>query len=296
MKIEKTLYRHFNAVQPAEMLETNLVNKVRSKIEDVILDAHWLAIHGEILSGKTKTVRYCFNQLQKKYNERIEVVNLYWPERTGINISEVLNQIIFTLGKKYGNSGGNPRRGKEMRMLQVLDILIEARRQDKYVVLIIDEAHELHTMTIKALKRMWEYEYAGQSDLIGILLIGQPALEMKLKNDKEVSERAYRLHFQHSQNERAQIAAHILSGMLNDDFAHQIAQTYSEVGRIKSEIRKGMIKAETIGAYSLEEKHITLESVKRESEVRSEKVKVNRRALSEIEAGLVRNAPVKNAI
>ena len=287
MKIEKTLYRQFGAAAPAEIVPTNLVGKIMGKLEDVILDAHWLAIHGEILSGKTRTARHCMQQLQKKYNDRIEVVNLYWPERSGINISEVLNQIIFTLGKKYGNSGGRPRRGRELRMLQVLDILIEARRQDKYVVLIIDEAHELHTMTIKALKRIWEYEYAGQSDLIGILLIGQPALETKLASDKEVSERAYRMEFTYSRHEREMIAKHILQGMLSDDDIAQIAATYSEVGRIKSEIRKGMIKAETLGDESLQMKHITLETIKRENDKRAEKMKVNRRKMSEIEAGLL---------
>ena len=69
-------------------------------------------------------------------------------------------------------SDETPRRSGEARSHQVKRLLGEASRQTP-VVLVLDDAHWLHAQTLRALKRLRELSWLGQSPLLGILLLGQ---------------------------------------------------------------------------------------------------------------------------
>lgn len=255
MKIESSLYERFGVTKPRGLATTPTMARTIRRVDDVVTDKHWIAIHGEIASGKTETVHNALEQARKQHAGNVRVVELYWPDRSGINIAEVLNQIIYTLGPEFIGTG-SPKRGKEVRMYQVLDILVEAKRRGIDIVLVIDEAHELHIQTIKALKRLWEYKFKGDRDLLGIILVGQPPLEMKLRADMEVRLRAYRHEFAYDDTELATIASHVTKGMLTHDECVKVGKAFDRVGTMIAAIREAMVLADRMGEERLELRHI----------------------------------------
>jgi type II secretory pathway predicted ATPase ExeA len=241
MNIERSIYRHFGKMKPEGVLELSTTRKINQAIEDAVYDAHWVAIHGPIMAGKSTTVDNALELINQKTGEAVRYVNLYWPERKGINISEILNQIIYTLGPEFIGTR-SPKRGKEIRMYQVLDILIEAKSRGHHVVLQIDEAHELHGMTLKALKRLWEYKYKGKSGLLTIVLIGQEKLDQKVQADREIRKRCYRTEMKYSTEEKAAIARFHGAGLVTNEMAAEIAERLEQPGDVVYAIREALLR------------------------------------------------------
>ena len=69
-------------------------------------------------------------------------------------------------------------RSREVRAHQVRRIMGEAAKE-KPLILILEESHCMHTNTLRALKRIREYEWMGKKPLLSVILIGQYD---KLKN------------------------------------------------------------------------------------------------------------------
>lgn len=63
-------------------------------------------------------------------------------------------------------------RDRDTRALQVSRVVGEAGKS-KPVVLIIEEAHVMHHSTLRALKRIREYDWMGRRPLLAVVLIGQ---------------------------------------------------------------------------------------------------------------------------
>ena len=63
-------------------------------------------------------------------------------------------------------------RSREVRAHQVRRIMGEAAKE-KPLILILEESHCMHTNTLRALKRIREYEWMGKKPLLSVILIGQ---------------------------------------------------------------------------------------------------------------------------
>lgn len=88
----------------------------------------------------------------------------------------------------------NPKRSSEARFRQLHRVLRDSRRTGRSHVLVIEEAHALPIPTLKHLKRFMELE-DGFKKLLGIILIGQPELAMKLsEQSQEAREVVQRCH------------------------------------------------------------------------------------------------------
>ena len=138
-------------------------------------------ITGEVGSGKT-TVRDKFIEENKQGSRFIAII----PETKDagfITAKEIMATIIYELSEE------KPKRSMEALSRQVKKLLKQRQAAGEKCVLIIDEAQDLHTATLKYLKRLWEMRN-GLSSLIGIVLIGQPELETRLygQNNAEVRE------------------------------------------------------------------------------------------------------------
>lgn len=288
MRIERSLYTQLGADKPSGLLETPTYEKIHNTLSDCIEERGWVALYGPIGSGKTQTVDDCLENLKKSYRGKVHFVNLYWPDRTGINIAEVLNQIIYTLGEQFIGTA-SPRRGKEIRMLQVLDILTEAKKRHEHIVLIIDEAHELHRMTLKALKRLWEYKYKAERDLLSIILVGQEPLKKSVGSDKEVKLRVHRHSVDYSVEERALIARHHTAGLLSMDGCAILAERFTTIGEIMNAIRPAMQKAIRLERRGLTIKDFILPKVTQEVGKESKNLKVDNSALETLHRRLGNN-------
>jgi type II secretory pathway predicted ATPase ExeA len=153
-------------------------------IEAAMLDAAkhsgFLAIIGEVGSGKTVIRRKVMEQL-KKDGDMI----IIYPEiidKTRVNASSICDAIIMDLSEE------TPKRTMEAKSRQVHKLLLERAKQGFRSVLILEEAHDLSTSTLKYLKRFQEIE-DGYRKLLGIILLGQTELNNLLDESRHIEMR-----------------------------------------------------------------------------------------------------------
>ena len=128
----------------------------------------FLAVIGEVGSGKSVMRRKVVEQL-KKDGDTI-VIFPQMIDKTRVNAASICDAIIMDL------SEDKPSMKLEAKTRQVHKLLLERAKQGFRSVLIIEEAHDLHTNTLKYLKRFYELE-DGFRKLLGIILIGQTELK-----------------------------------------------------------------------------------------------------------------------
>ncbi|MDD4355806.1 MAG: AAA family ATPase [Smithellaceae bacterium] len=141
-------------------------------IEAAMLDAAkhggFLAVIGEVGSGKSVMRRKVVEQLKKDGD--VIVIFPQMIDKTRVNAASICDAIIMDLSEV------RPAMRLEQKTRQVHKLLLERAKQGFRSVLIIEEAHDLHTNTLKYLKRFYELE-DGYRKLLGIILIGQTELK-----------------------------------------------------------------------------------------------------------------------
>jgi type II secretory pathway predicted ATPase ExeA len=141
-------------------------------IEAAMIDAAkhggFLAVIGEVGSGKSVMRRKVVEQL-KKDGDTI-VIFPQMIDKTRVNAASICDAIIMDLSEQ------KPSMKLEAKTRQVHKLLLERAKQNFRSVLIIEEAHDLHTNTLKYLKRFYEME-DGYRKLLGIILVGQTELK-----------------------------------------------------------------------------------------------------------------------
>ena len=141
-------------------------------IEAAMLDTAkhcgFLAVIGEVGSGKSVMRRKVVEQL-KKDGDTI-VIFPQMIDKSRVNAASICDAIIMDLSEQ------KPSMKLEAKTRQVHKLLLERAKQNFRSVLIIEEAHDLHTNTLKYLKRFYEME-DGYRKLLGIILVGQTELK-----------------------------------------------------------------------------------------------------------------------
>lgn len=126
----------------------------------------FVVITGDIGSGKTTVCRALLNQLNSK-TETALITN------THISGKDLLCTVLEDLDVPY-----TP--GSKAKLLSQLNqYLIEQLRQDKNVVLIIDEAQNLSPSVLEEVRMLSNLETESEK-LIQIVFLGQPELKQKL--------------------------------------------------------------------------------------------------------------------
>jgi len=141
-------------------------------IEAAMLDAArhagFLAVIGEVGSGKSVMRRRVVEQLKKDGD--VIVIFPQMIDKDRVNASSICDAIVMDLSEQ------RPKMKLEDKTRQVHKLLLERVKQGFRSVLIIEEAHDLHTSTLKYLKRFYELE-DGYRKLLGIVLVGQVELK-----------------------------------------------------------------------------------------------------------------------
>ncbi len=141
-------------------------------IEAAMIDAArhggFLAVIGEVGSGKSVMRRKVVEQLKKDGD--VIVIFPLMIDKHRVNAASICDAIVMDLSEQ------RPRMKLEDKTRQVHKLLLERAKQGFRAVLIIEEAHDLHTRTLKYLKRFYELE-DGYRKLLGIILVGQVELK-----------------------------------------------------------------------------------------------------------------------
>lgn len=153
-------------------------------IEAAMIDAArhggFLAIIGEVGSGKSVMRRKVVEQLKKDGD--VIVIFPQMIDKNRVNAASICDAIVMDLSEQ------RPRMKLEDKTRQVHKLLLERAKQGFRAVLIIEEAHDLHTSTLKYLKRFYELE-DGYRKLLGIILIGQVELNTIFNEEKHIEMR-----------------------------------------------------------------------------------------------------------
>lgn len=153
-------------------------------IEAAMLDTAkhggFLAVIGEVGSGKTTMRREVMEQLKKESN--VMVIFPQIIDKARVNASSICDAIVMDLSEE------KPRIKLEQKTRQVQKLLMDRSRAGYQACLIIEEAHDLNTQTLKYLKRFYELE-DGYKKLLGIILVGQTELKHMFNESQHVEMR-----------------------------------------------------------------------------------------------------------
>lgn len=142
----------------------------------------FIAFVGHVGSGKTTIWKLVYDRLTATGRYRICLP--YQIDRDQMRVGAIAETILRDLKVE-----GYPQ-SSEARWKAVMDALASASTAAKKVVLVIDEAHLLHTNTLKALKRVYELT-PGFQRFLSIILLGQMPLKSRFDSPaiEEVSRR-----------------------------------------------------------------------------------------------------------
>ena len=172
---------------------------VREAMYDAALNGNFLAVAGESGSGKS-TLREDLVERLRRNAENVTVIEPYILSMSGghdgkpLQARHISEAIFSTLAPDM-----RIPRSQETRDRKLHQLLRDSNGAGMRHVLIIEEAHDLHTHTLKSLKRFWELK-DGMKRLLSIILIGQPELLEKLGSNRaevrEVVQRCMTIHLE----------------------------------------------------------------------------------------------------
>ncbi len=135
-------------------------------------DKGFMVVVGEVGTGKTTLCRAFINRLLK---ENIEVGLIYNPAVTDLELLQAINR-EFKIYSDFDSKG---------KLIDTLnEFLLKVNGEGRKVVLIIDEAQNLHPSVMEQLRLISNLE-TDTGKLIQIILVGQPELE-RILSKKEM--------------------------------------------------------------------------------------------------------------
>ena len=167
--------------QPEDVYLSPSIRYAREALYQAATHGNFLALVGESGSGKSTLRRELIERLERD-NGDVIVIQPYVltmaqtdngagkPLRT----SHIIESILHALEPSTSTSSS-----PEVLARRVHEALQRSSRAGNRHCLIIEEAHDLHPQTLKALKRFYELE-DGMRRLLSIILIGQTELALRL--------------------------------------------------------------------------------------------------------------------
>lgn len=153
--------------------ETAHHRQLLQDIKQAVYDGDLVALCGVVGSGKTVTLRRLQELLAK--DNRVVVAKSVSVEKSRATLGTLITALFCDLSPDKGPR--IPKQGEvRERALRAL-----VRKRKKPIVLIVDEAHDLHHHTLTGLKRLIEMVADGGGKLC-VLLAGHPKLRNDLRN------------------------------------------------------------------------------------------------------------------
>lgn len=174
--------------EPDDLYLSPEARYVRECMYDAATNGGFLAVVGESGSGKT-TLREDMIERINLDGEGVVVIEPYMlgmgGGRTGrtLRARDIAEAVIATVSPTTTIPAS-----AEIRARKLHQLLRDSNRAGIKHVLVIEEAHDLHPSTLKALKRFWELK-DGLKRLLAIILLGQTELLARLgANQADVRE------------------------------------------------------------------------------------------------------------
>lgn len=181
--------------QPEQVYLSAHSRYVREALRDAAVNGNFLAVVGESGSGKSTLKCELCQYLEESEKNTIViepyVLNMSFNDNGAgkpLRATNIMDAILHRL-----QPDTNPGRSSEVKGQRLHSALINSSKAGNKHVLIIEEAHDLHSQTLKSLKRFWELK-SGMKRLLSIILIGQTELSGRLAStNAEVREVVQRI-------------------------------------------------------------------------------------------------------
>lgn len=166
-----------------EVFSNAPLDRVFRKLEDAVNYQGFVAIIGEVGSGKTEMQRRLARSCDDSKGKQV----ILWCEE--FNIEQMHSGSIagFIL-RKFDQKVPQDRMMRAERLKEMLAGLSDAGTR---VALGFDDCHRLDPRLLTALKRFWELGSGGYTRYLGLLLFGQPKFKITLQSAafREITER-----------------------------------------------------------------------------------------------------------
>ena len=175
---------HFGFKRPlygAGVFETDHQRTIVREVCSAVQTGRLVLLSGLVGSGKTHLLSRIEGELTRA--GRVAVSRSLAVEKARVTLSTLIEALFYDLGDKNVVIPKAP----EKRERELRELVRKARRP---VVLIVDEAQDLHAKTLTGLKRLMEV-VAGGGGLLSMLLAGHPRLRIDLRRP-EMEQVGYR--------------------------------------------------------------------------------------------------------
>lgn len=164
-------------------LETPHSKQLIQNIKLAISNGGIIALTGMVGSGKTTLLRKIQEQLFEE--KQVVMARSLSTDKKRVSIGTLYTALFLDLVKEKNFQVPTQPEKRERKFLEIL------KKHDKPVVLFIDEAHDLHGLTLISLKRLIELVYDNGKSL-AVVIAGHPKLgnELKRPSMEEVGARA----------------------------------------------------------------------------------------------------------
>jgi len=197
-------------------LETEPVKQQIETIKSALHTSGIIALTGLVGSGKTTLLWKIQQQLQDE--KEVLVCRSLSTDKKRVNISTLYTALFFDLAKDKNFKAPNLPEQRERKLLELV------KKQDKPIVLFIDEAHDLGSQTLISLKRIIELVYSSGNHLT-VILAGHPKLGNDLRRPimEEIGARAQVFQLNHWVENKANYGAWLLKQSSRKDInPHEI--------------------------------------------------------------------------
>ncbi len=165
----------FGLIKPfyhVPFLETETIKKQVENIKAASQIGCIIALTGMVGTGKTTLLWKIQQQLIDE--KQVVVCRSLSTDKKRVNISTLYTALFFDLVKDKNFKIPSQAEQRERKLLELV------KKQDKPIVLFIDEAHDLSSQTLISLKRLIELVYSSGCNL-SVILAGHPKLGNDLK-------------------------------------------------------------------------------------------------------------------
>ena len=244
--IDPDILQHFGC-SPDAMYWGQPHERMSERIEQSVRTRRMLAVIGSFGTGKSELVRETLSDLRQT-----DIIYAQSFDKENLRIGHIVASVVDRL------SGESPRRDLNARCVQMSRIVgervIGAGRE---VVVVIENAHRIHANTLLALKDARESAiYKGHAGLFSVILVGQEALEGKVKKFGEVQYRSRMLRLTPSEGwmtykERMRYLHTLYSDAMDQELMSDLAALYETPLELDHTIEKKMESARDAGLRQL---------------------------------------------
>jgi type II secretory pathway predicted ATPase ExeA len=167
-----------------EMFLSGEIRFIREACWATAANGAFVAVVGESGAGKTTILA----DLKERVAESGKTVIWIEPSVVGMKdtgpYSKLRSGDILAAGVSALDSQAGVKQGTQARTTQFLKLLTESVQAGNSHLIVIEEAHSLPTDTLTHLKRLHERSRVGRRPALGILLLAQPELLLRLNSSR----------------------------------------------------------------------------------------------------------------